>query len=635
MSLLSPVYFKELGQVAVSRKPVVMKSILAGVLLVATLIALWSFSGDDTNMSSGRFGQSLFMTIVFIELSAMALFTPVVTAGMVCGEREANTLGLLFLTRLKAWNIVQDKGLSRITLMLVLCAVTLPFMFTALLFGGVDPQQIVAAAGNILAVILLCGGLSLLFSTVARRYGAALAMSFSAVFIYLVVVPVFLVIAAETFHWSDSGLWVVAAINPFVSTGVSLSPYTARSNPGLVYTWSSNLLVGVVVYVSAVGIASRLLKRSAFPETGAGSAAGGRGTGKAFWKRTFPLHPAKWAHRGAEIGSNPVIWKESNLLSDNLKMVLFRISDLLFTIYLILMVCAFADAALGQEEMHLVGHAAAFVICSVFTAIVAACSFAREREAGTFDVLLATRLSGSDIVFGTFVGVCRSVIPFAAILLWILLIGVAATSPSWNPLFGVAIVIAVVGYIVPPFMRTFGVTTGRGPRLFQTGLFISGLLLATYASTATLGSKIGIGLPLVNIAVYFGFIIVVGMYMSLVCKTTAKAIGCTLGILLVLSLGIPLLGLIATEAMRSWHIGEFVIACSPDYWVAVAPTSQPFGNDFGGAAGYVAVTAAYGGVAFSLLVAMTNLFDQHVGRQNGGTATLRHPEGRPEQSTSG
>jgi len=564
-------------------------------------------------MMSGSFGRDLFMTVIFVELFAMAVLTPVATAGMVCGEREANTLGLLFLTRLKPWNIVQDKGLSRVTFMLALCAVTLPFMFTALLFGGVEPGQIVAAAGNILAVILFSGGVSLLFSTVARRFGAALAMSFCAMFLYFAVLPVCLLM------WRPSAAWmgVIATINPFFSTGMMADPYDVRSNSWLMYSWISNLLVGVTVYVVAVALASRLLKRIAFSESA--PAPTGRRFLAGLRKNPFPFHPAAMAHRGPSVGEKPVIWKESNLLDDSLKTVLLRISDLLFAIYvgLLCLVAVNSWTAPAHEEVHLVGHAAAFVILSVFVAIISAASFARERESGTFDVLLTTRLSGRDIVWGTFVGVVRSVVPFAAILLWILLIGVAATSDLRKTLFATAFTAAGVGYILPFILRPFQANHGFRPGVVRGGAFLAALLLAVVGSSGAVDGKIGIGLPLLNTMVYFGFIIVVGMYMSLECRTTAKATGWTLSILLSLGVVMPILALMMGEGLNR-GFGRFLFACCPDYWIAVGPwNSEHFEDDCGGVGGYVAVTVAYAGIAFGLLVHMMRSFDRRVGRQSG------------------
>ncbi len=212
MRIVSPVFFKEIGQLVVSRKMVGMKAVLLAIMIIAYLFIALSpdFSYE---FESGQIGKALFIAISFIELFAMAFFTPIVTCGMVCGEKQSNTLGLLFLTRLKAWHIVQDKGLSRIMFMLFMCLTSLPFMFAALLFGGVETKHIFIVAANILSVILFCGGVSLLCSTIAKKIGSALAMAYTAIFLYMVVLPIFLgIIIAIGRNHSDEWLIVIAAV---------------------------------------------------------------------------------------------------------------------------------------------------------------------------------------------------------------------------------------------------------------------------------------------------------------------------------------------------------------------------------------------------------------------------------------
>lgn len=687
--MVSPVFFKELGQLAVSRKPLAMKAILLAILIADFLICLGTASRYD-GMASGELGRTLFATLTMVELLAMTVFTPVVTAGMVCGEREANTLGLLFLTRLKAWNIVQDKGLSRIVLMLILCAITLPFMFAALLFGGVEPLHILAAAANILSVILFTGGISLLFSTRARRYGAALAMSYTAIFVGYVVlpivivatdgnsraggifmailligacvlfavrarragarpaisyivfvvgcllVPVALTMVGASGRRPSSAEWLVALINPYASTMMIMDAYQMKTAGWLRFSWGGNLVVSLLLYVLAVVVASRLLRRIAFSEAAPAPVRERRITYRSMAGLVRPFRAASWFQRGRRIGVNPVAWKESDLLHDHLKTTLYGLADFLFGLYLLLMCLAGANNALDEAAMHAVGHAVAFTILAVFVAIMAACSFARERESGTLNVLLTTRLDGKSIVLGTFLGLLRSAAPLAIILVWVLLIGVVFTGGLLEqlvtPLVLRCLILGGGAWGTLAILRRSQLPWFMGRRGVFRSLLIAGLVMEllglfpiTDYSCPSVDYSLGyhkehvrMDIPLLNIAVYFTFVIVVGMWRSLASKTTAAAIGSTLCILLLPTVVLPLLFVGLDEGLDLHGLGNLVMACSPDYWIAAGASCRQFDSDFGGMTGYVMATTAYVVLSWFLLRRMIRTFDRRVGRQTGG-----------------
>jgi hypothetical protein len=138
---------------------------------------------------AARFGRTAFFIIIWTEFAAAALFTPAFTANLLTGERSANTLGLLFLTRLHSWNIVQDKGLSRITYMAQYLLLGVPFLFVCLMFGGITTSQIITSQAAVFSVVLVALSFSLFFSTVLRNFFSALSAAYVVLFSYLVFLP--------------------------------------------------------------------------------------------------------------------------------------------------------------------------------------------------------------------------------------------------------------------------------------------------------------------------------------------------------------------------------------------------------------------------------------------------------------
>ncbi len=536
----------------------VMKLTMLAVLFLAFIIILISTAGyrdalfDDT-------GLTLFTALVFIELIAMAILTPPVTAGIVCGERNAKTLGLLLITRLRPLNIVQDKGLSRILFMVFLCVVTLPFMFAGLLFGGVESAQIIAGMGNVLAVIFISGGFSLLSSTVSRKFGTALALTYTALFLYMVVLPVVTIMLTYMSGFTSEP-WFISCFNPYLSTGICMDSHALSNEPLLIYSWISNLAMGILLYFFCVMRAAQVLNHDDLLKHRTGKPQGKREKIRAFL-RSFPRwHMASICHHNKLRGYNIMAWRESNLIHNSMKAALYRISDLLMGIYLLILLlsCSVEDNVLEYDILHLVGHAFAFPILIIFTIIMAASSFTKDRETGSLDVLLTTRLKGSHFIGGAFRGLLRSICPFLFTLFLILLIG----------------------------------------RIFS--------------------SDIRMVLPMVNALVYFSFVIVLGMYMSLKKKSSIKAIGWTLGIVLVIAVGIPILAVIADE-IHWYDASEVILGISPSKWVIEGPSSDAnfFVSDWY-FSWHLVVTATYAMVTGILLALMSRRFDKYVGRQPSG-----------------
>lgn len=568
MRILSPVYLKELGQLAVGRRMLAMQAVLLAVLIGFVVVVMVT-TRLGQGMDEARLGRDLFSTFAVIELVAVAIFAPIVTAGVVCGEREANTLGLLFLTRLKSFQIVQDKGLSRLTFLVMIIFLSLPFMFAALLFGGVENRQIVSAIGNTLAVMLFAGGVSLLSSTIARGFGTALVTAYAILLAYLVVFPVLFLYGLDQVAHVSISEEAASFINPLVSTIMSAEPGILRRRPLVALSWGSNLAFGLIVYGFAVLVASFLLRRTAFA-SGSGTARESgssaiRSVGRAIRKLAL-VGPAMLLDRGAAIRGNPVQWKESGLLNDSLKTTLAILGNVVLVIYILTLLLLDAGGDLSSDWPHFVIHALAFAAFAFASAILGACSFSRQKEAGTFDVLLTTRLPGRTVVLGTFGGLLKSLAPFALTLFAILLVGSVSAPTHFH-----------------------------------------------------------MALPLVNMVVYLPFFMVLGMYMSLLKKTTAGAVAWTFGILLTLTVILPFLAGMLHSVIGN-DLSGAMMACSPDYWVAASPeipffeygNHRGFEKDFGGTTGYVLVTAAYTVATVIMLLSMIRRFDRITGRQPGG-----------------
>src|SRR5438874_387779 len=172
---------------------------------VAIIFALHFTSTVNNRPGVVGAGSATFVSLSWVGLlAAGAAF--IATADSISAERREGTLGLLFLTRLRAYEIVFSKlaaaGLTALFSMLG----ALPAMALAVLWGGVTGGQIARTGISLLAMLLVSLSAGLFVSTRASTQRGAFSGS-GALMAALVIAP-----------------WIIAGIFGFQSFA-ALSPY--------------------------------------------------------------------------------------------------------------------------------------------------------------------------------------------------------------------------------------------------------------------------------------------------------------------------------------------------------------------------------------------------------------------------
>src|SRR5438046_1122237 len=138
--VIFPVIARELR--ASARQPYTYTLRMAGVaaLLISSLL-FGIQNGFGPNL-----GRNLFARLHLTLFCAIWVLVPFLTADCLSRERREGTLGLLFLTRLKATDIVIAKGLAHGLRALTLWLAVLPVMTVPFIAGGVSWQEAVLSA---------------------------------------------------------------------------------------------------------------------------------------------------------------------------------------------------------------------------------------------------------------------------------------------------------------------------------------------------------------------------------------------------------------------------------------------------------------------------------------------------------
>jgi len=484
-----PVIARELR--AESRSPFTywLRVLGAAALLMAAafFILLHGFRADE--------GEKLFSQLHCALHLAIWVLVPLLTADCISRERREETLGLLFLTPLKALDIVVAKSLAHGLRAATLVLAVLPVIALPLLMGGVSWKQ--ATASLFLNASALCLALSagLLASSMSKTWIRALILSFglATAFAYVFCAglgSLFSVAYGRTpfpFYqdWLRSGLQLAMGINP----GFFLSAYYYRNSfltaPGMMspavmfqaalLASIGTLLISTIVLMWAAAIAAVFTRRNwqQRPQNPF-----------AIWLTNKFCTPVvmlgvlrHWMKR--KLDRNPIGWLEQRTWSGRL--VIWSWFAVMISVYSLVL----TNPVYLTRNLNGVHIFMGWVLL-LSMAVNASTSFRRERENGALELLLVSPLTEAQIISGRLRGIWGQFIPSMALLLggWIYL--TLAFSRSSN-LFTLVTTVAffVTGFISVPMI---GIYYSLLFRNFLTSLITT--VLVALVMPSILGSTI-------------------------------------------------------------------------------------------------------------------------------------------------
>ncbi|HVV99880.1 MAG TPA: ABC transporter permease subunit [Planctomycetaceae bacterium] len=188
-----PLFARELVQQAARPQTYALRTAYAVLLfLVFGVWAIAAYRNGRGTMGPLGTGGPLLQNLVYLQFAGVYLFMPALTCGVIPSEKERGTLGLLLLTRIGPSSILFEKLLSRLVPMGSFFLLTLPVLAFAFTTGGVEAAHLGAALWLLSVTALLVGCLSLLCSARCRHTVAALMAT------YLVELVAF---GQPAWHW--------------------------------------------------------------------------------------------------------------------------------------------------------------------------------------------------------------------------------------------------------------------------------------------------------------------------------------------------------------------------------------------------------------------------------------------------
>ncbi len=387
---------------------------LLGVAAVVVGCVVFAF----THGFQPSLGSQLFAHLHFALFAAIWIFVPFLTADCISGERREGTLGLLFLTPLKAGDIVVAKGVAHGLRALTLWLAVLPVLTLPFLLGGASGTEVFLSTTLNFAALCWSLGAGLLASTLSRVWSRAVVYAaFLSVLLCLGFAVLYATITIASLYPANwlprllgggldrligEGVWLVTDLG---GAWNRLLGSSARAR-GVTWLWTSAgaSLLSLLGLLLVIRLAARRV-RQVWQEEPASA--------RILWLEKSFCTPLffrglfrAWMQHKLE--RNPVGWLEQRTWSGRL--VTWG--------WLGLVTCLYCAAFTGNHwipaavDMHqLVG-----ALLGGSLALTAAGSFRRERETGVLELLLVSPVGEAAIIGGRLRGLWAQFLPSIALL---------------------------------------------------------------------------------------------------------------------------------------------------------------------------------------------------------------------------
>ena len=402
--IVLPVIYRELRASARQAFTYHLRSLGVAVLLLASV--LFGLEHGFGPVLGGK----LFGSLHFTLFCAIWVLVPLLTADCISRERREGTLGLLFLTRLAATDIVVAKGLAQGLRALTLWLAVVPVLTVPFLLGGVSRSEV--ALSVLINFSSICWALAagLLASAWGKAWLRALlrAAILATVFLLTLGMAVgeILLSSVSSWWWLHSDFAFIVGLG-FLTNAMGNWPMYLRlaSTSQFVSAMAQVTVISVVLLVVVILLAGAKTRRVWQEEPP---------SQRQLWWRAAFCTPILWRSffrrwMRWKLERNPVGWLEQRTWSGRL--VTWGWLAVIISLYSAVL----TDRNFLRNDLPLQVFIAWLLTGSM--ALSAAASFRRERETGVLELLLVSPLGFAEILSGRLRGLWGQFLPAFAMLL--------------------------------------------------------------------------------------------------------------------------------------------------------------------------------------------------------------------------
>lgn len=420
------------------------------------------------------FCQSLFVSLVALQIVATLGLVPGLLGPSIAAEKKRKTIHYLLASRLTSREIILGKLGSRLAAYLAALLVALPFQWGLCELGGIRWYWTLLAYGATLSLAYVLAGLTMLASTIARDTRDVTRWTGGIVGFWLMgPVLIDLLIGSlwppVTTLIQQASHYLLAPCSPMMAL-FRIRIYLGAGGLGRLEEDVLTMMAYQVVYGTLFLALAILLLRPLYRRQADGD--GG-----------FLRIRAPRARRRPPIGEDALLWRERYLAKRTrgfafwLGMVisLAMLAGLAYSTYRFAAPCfahpaGSAELAAGQTQFNIYLRTLTLILVflsALLGASITSVSITSEREADTWDALVATPLEGREILRAKVMGPLLRSWPLPAVLvaLWILGVVAGAVHPlGWFfALIGLGVAggfAVVVGVVVSLIARDSAKASG-------------------------------------------------------------------------------------------------------------------------------------------------------------------------------
>ncbi len=386
---LMPVVTREMTVLARRQSTYWVRSVAA---VVAVLIMLWLMLISASRVSVADLGSSIFMILSGFCFAFALLVGMQATSDSVSEEKREGTLGLLFLTDLRALHIIFGKmaACSLNSLFAVLGVV--PMLSLALLLGGVTLTQVALVALVLANTMFLSLSLGLFVSTLSNNERKAMFACFVGLFV-ITIMPYIISAAITGFDRMDEEIVWISPLYSYVCTQVT--PTTGLNTRYLPYALLSQHALAWIFLI----LGGRILPRSVHEVPSLRFAR----LKTMLDNYVFGRMEVRKRYRAALLDRNAFLWLASReRVKPKYAWVVVAFFGLLFLWVGIQFTDMFFDPPVALSIVFLV-----HIIFKLWTASEVCSRLITDRRSGALELLLSTPLGVRDIARGQSLALAR------------------------------------------------------------------------------------------------------------------------------------------------------------------------------------------------------------------------------------
>lgn len=455
---MGPIFDKEL-RVASRRKRTYWLRLAYIGAMGFFLIPIWaemihySDWGMMNSLSVSDEAINITLRLILFQFVGLQILAAIFLSSSISEEITRRTLGALWTTPIRGFEIIIGKLSSKLAILVQLLAISLPFLMMLRMFGGIPWGLIVGGCAMVLATVILIGSLSLFLSVFFRKPHVVLVWIVLILFLAFILIPAILGLFLEIL-WPHGTSWrgwdtVFILTNPYFCMIDFMDSISMGMYP---FPWGSIIIQLGISFLLLI-VASKAIRRR-----------GLRAMSELPKREEF--HPERYhpkvvflfrpwfAHMLIKRLLGPgMIWKESvspffRSRHRMLWMILMAIG-IAIVVWTLIVLTIYDMWKVIDNNIQMVLVLTGFTLGVLLTSITSVTVITSEIEGRSWPILMTTPLSNDHILGGKIYGVLRrSGWVWMGLLLWGL-ISYWQKTLEWTTVgFWIPILAATVWFII-------------------------------------------------------------------------------------------------------------------------------------------------------------------------------------------